>query len=198
MLDQMIVKRKLHTVFSNPTGVVRKYRRRFLCRFHGDLLPIYDEDYDLFWNHFSFKDKKVLDLGADYGSTASYFLRKGAKQVIALEGNHDLASKLRGNFADDVRVIPIEKMLNNAMDIASLISNYSPDIVKVDIEGAEYYLLECSDNALKKVNQWLIEAHSSELYKRISQKFLSLGFKVFRAWVEPFRVIVAVSLTFSG
>ncbi len=192
-INHLLIKRKLRTFSSNPVDVAKKYKEEFLYLFCGDLRPVYGEDYDLFWNHVSFGGKRVLDLGADYGSTASYFLRKGAKQVVALEGNHALASKLRENFAGDVRVVPIEKMINDAATLTSLISRYSPDIVKMDIEGAEYYLLECKEFTIKRVNQWLIETHSTELYKKISQKFLSLGFRAFRARVEPFRVIVAVS-----
>lgn len=195
MIDQKIIKRKLHTLFANPKGVITKYKRRFPYWLRRDLMPIYDEDYDLHWNYRSFKYKKILDLGADYGSTASYFLRKGAKQVVAVEGDHDLASKLKSNFVGDIRVIPIEQKINSAVDIASLISSHSPDLVKVDIEGSECYLLKCSDNTLKKVDEWLIETHTSELYKDISQRFLRLGFKVFGAdYVNQLKIIVAVFL----
>jgi GT2 family glycosyltransferase len=37
-------------------------------------IPPYFENYDYHWGFASFRNKTVLDIGDDYGSTASYFL----------------------------------------------------------------------------------------------------------------------------
>jgi len=63
---------------------MRKYFRVLILR---EILPIFNEDYNECWGCVSYKDKTVLDLGADYGSTVYYFLKNGAKKVIAVEGD---------------------------------------------------------------------------------------------------------------
>lgn len=201
-----IVKCKLHTLFLDPKGVYVKYKNQFKnkhrfrvylkdsYRFlaHGVLRPLVtNEDYDLHWNFLSFKDKKILDLGADYGSTASYFLWKGAKQVIAVEGDHKLASKLKENFSNNNKVITIEKIINDPQDIANLIDSYSPDIVKSDIEGAEIHLLGVPDNILETVNEWLIEAHSQTIYHKLIECFSRLGFNVSQIFYNQVKVVKA-------
>ncbi|MEM2995027.1 MAG: hypothetical protein QXI91_03285 [Candidatus Bathyarchaeia archaeon] len=80
-----------------------KYTRRnnirnILLNVARGTLPSFGEDYDKHWNYLNFKGKKILDLGADYGSTASYFLWQGAKQVIAVERNEEFAEALRKTF----------------------------------------------------------------------------------------------------
>lgn len=82
---------------------------------------------------------------ADYGSTAYYFLRKGASKVVAVEGDSELASKLRLNFQNDNRVIPIEDFIDDPKKIEALISKHHPDLVKADIEGAERHILNVSN-----------------------------------------------------
>lgn len=53
----------------------------------GKSIPaIYRENYDVQWGQTNYKDTIVLDFGADVGSTASFFLQKGAKKVVAIEG----------------------------------------------------------------------------------------------------------------
>ena len=183
--------RKINTLFTNPMGVMIKYKRRLLYRYHGVIPPPRDEDYDHHWNYVSFENKTVLDLGADFGSTPSYFLYRGANQIIAVEGDPSLASKLCDNFVGDRRVIPTELMVTHSSDINSLIIRYRPDIVKMDIEGAEINLLECPDETLRSVKEWLIEAHNLDLCMKIRERFLGLGFSVTKVNYLTVYVIVA-------
>jgi hypothetical protein len=140
----------------------------------GGIAPIYGEDYDRHWNFTTFKNKVVLDLGADYGSTAYYFLRKGASKVVAVEGDTVLASKLKANSKKFDKIVPIETFIDSSEKIEKLISHYHPDLVKVDIEGYEKLLLNVYNIA--NVNEWLIEAHTEQLYDSIVKFFLAHGF----------------------
>jgi 23S rRNA U2552 (ribose-2'-O)-methylase RlmE/FtsJ len=178
MIADFLIK-KLHTLFSNPLGVYNKYKAKFkskIVRLKGGIPPVYNEDYDRHWNFTTFKNKVVLDLGADYGSTTYYFLKKKAKKVIAVEGDPKLASKLKINFQNDIRVVPIGIFINSPNKIEKLISNHHPDLVKVDIEGYEKLLLNVDNIA--EVNEWLIEAHTEELYDSIVRLFSSHGFSI--------------------
>ena len=166
---------KIATLFRSPDKVVKKYAKKFWARLNGHIPSMLDEDYNKHWNYTSFVGKTVLDLGADYGSTADYFLLNGAKRVIAVEGDKELARKLYGNFGNDKRVVCIEKWISSGKDVNMLIEKYHPDIVKVDIEGAEKSLLDVD---VAKVKEWLIETHTKELYRMISKFFTQNGFKV--------------------
>jgi len=171
-----LVIRKIRTLFSNPVGVLRKYSRKVFIKLKGGIPPVFGEDYNLHWNFTSFKNKVVLDLGADYGSTAYYFLQKGALKVIAVEGDPNLASKLKANSKRFQKIVPVELFIDNPEKIEKLISHHRPDLVKVDIEGYERLLLNV--NNIADVNEWLIEAHTEELYDSIVKLLLSHGFSI--------------------
>jgi hypothetical protein len=141
----------------------------------GFIPPIYFENYDEHWGFTDFKNKVILDLGADYGSTAYYFLNKGALKVIAVEGDKYLAERLKLNFKDDPRVVPIYLEIKSGKDIEELIDMYHPDIVKVDIEGAEINILSVN---IRKVKEWLIETHTDEIYNALAEWFRMNGFNI--------------------
>jgi hypothetical protein len=174
----IIVSKKAKTLFSDPLAVYEKYKGKLkseIVRLRGGIPPIYGEDYDRHWNFTSFENKVILDLGADYGSTAYYFLRKGASKVIAVEGNPQLASKLKFNSQKFKKIVPIENFIDNSEKIENLISDYHPDLAKVDIEGYEKHLTNID---VTKVKEWLIEAHSKELYLTLVKFYLKCGFCV--------------------
>ena len=168
--------RKALTLLRNPRGVYHKYKSK-LVKLFGGIAPIYGEDYDSHWGFTSFKGKTVLDLGADYGSTAHYFLRRGARRVVAVEGDPRLAEKLEENFRGDGRVVPIHLFIESAGQVAELIERFDPDLVKVDVEGAERILLDLP-RGLVEEREWLVEAHSDELYERLKRFFLECGLGV--------------------
>jgi predicted rRNA methylase YqxC with S4 and FtsJ domains len=170
---------------------MKELPRTVLCRAYwkivGGIRPIYKEDYERHWGHISFKEKNVLDLGADYGSTAYYFLKKGARKVIAVEGDPKLASKLKKIYMEDSKVICIEKWISCAGDIEELIKEHSPDVVKMDLgNGDEKHLLRLPVAILLSVKEWLVELHSDKFYAKLSDLFRRHGFSV-RKFTYKFR-----------
>lgn len=133
------------------------------------------EDYDKHWNFTDFKGKVILDIGADYGSTAYYFLQKGVLRVIAVEGDDYLAEQLKQNFKDNPKVVPIHLMIRSGRQIEELIEKYRPDIVKVDIEGDEKHILDVD---VRKAKEWLIETHTNDIHKYLVEWFVKNGFDV--------------------
>lgn len=171
--------RKCHTLSSDPVGVYCKYKQKLKSKFiklFGGIPPVYNEDYNKHWNFISFQNKIILDLGADYGSTAYHFLRKGASKVIAVEGDSRLASKLKAYFQNNNKVIAIEEFIDSPKKIEALITKYRPNLIKVDIEGAEKYILGI--NNAEHISEWLIEAHSNEIYQALSTFLVGHGFNV--------------------
>jgi DNA-directed RNA polymerase beta subunit len=169
------MERKIVTLFRSPDRVAKKYVKKVWARLNGRIPRMLDEDYNKHWNYTSFVGKTVLDLGADYGSTADYFLVNGAERVVAVEGDKELARKLHGNFGKDKRVVPVEKWIGSGKDVNMLIEKYRPDIVKVDIEGQEKSLLDVD---VGKAKEWLIETHTEELHRLVRKFFVQSGFKV--------------------
>lgn len=192
-MNMIPVKRKILTFFKRPHHVIRKYFRILILR---EILPLYsNENYDECWGFVSYKNKVVLDLGADYGSTAYYFLKRGAKKVIAVEGEEYLASKLLHNYGRDSRVKCIYKWIGSPNDLEKLI-RLKPDMVKVDIEGAEIHIAKVSTELLLSVKEWVIEVHEKEVYEELLKLFLRLKFNVIPVDYEligVYKIIYAIN-----
>jgi len=52
------------------------------------------------------------------------------------------------------------------------------NIVKIDCEGPEKYLVDVEDDILEKIKNWIIEAHSKETAQNLKVKFKRLGFNL--------------------
>lgn len=113
------------------------------------ICPVVPEDFSRLWPA-EYRGKVVLDIGADRGSTASYFLRQGAAFVTCVEGNCKLYDELVQNLPSLVNCQAIFKWIRSSKDMAEML-RYGADIVKIDVEGAEKHLLD--------VNPWLIQQH---------------------------------------
>jgi hypothetical protein len=177
-----IVRRKLNTLMNNPSKTVKtkinQYALILASKLGGKIRPWSDATYTWHWNYVSFVSKTVLDLGADYGSTAWLFLQLGAKKVIAVEGDEKCIPKLCKNHGKNPSVVCIHKWINSPIHFNALIQLFEPDIVKVDIEGAEECLLGVSKDLICSVDKWLIETHSKQLYDAIYSLFSSLGYRL--------------------
>jgi precorrin-6B methylase 2 len=185
-----VIARKIRTLLSNPVGVYRKYVRIFDSKLRKEIPPLSNEDYDEHWGFTDFKGKTVLDIGADYGSTAYYFLLKGARKVVAVEGNPKFAKKLSYNFRNNHSVVSIVGFVKTGRQLDALIAFARPDLVKVDIEGDEVCLLEA--RLLKKPKEWLVEAHTDEIYKALLETFEASGFHTTsRHYVNGLKIIHA-------
>lgn len=119
---------------------------------------------------FSLKNKVVLDIGADCGSTARYFILNGAKIVICVENNEDCIKYLEYNYCKNkIVVIP------HSFDYKMLLElNY--DYCKMDIEGYEALLINAWENAyfnIEELKPTVIEAHSQYCINKLKE----MGFK---------------------
>ncbi len=171
------ISQKFKTLLYHPQAAFSKYTKRTYFKIIGAPTPYTDENYNRHWAFTDFKGKAILDLGADYGSTAWFFIHKGAESVVALEGDHGRAKKLAMN-ATKFGFTSFEKMVSCSADIEELLQKYRFDVAKVDIEGAEAHLIECNEELLKAVPFWMIETHSSALTSSVTNRFEELGFEV--------------------
>lgn len=136
------------------------------------------EDFERFWGHVNYKDKVVLDIGADYGSTASFFLKKGASRVIAVEGNKEYFDRLKANAKDVPSVVPVERWVKTPKQFEELILEYEPDILKADCEGCEVHLADVQNSIFSKVPSYVLEVHSETIWGRLNDKFKGLKYEI--------------------
>lgn len=107
-----------------------------------------NEDFESLYGFFSYAGKTVIDIGAEYGTTAAYFLRKGAARVYAYEINPILKQELQNNFSGNKQVVIMDRWNGERLPDA--------DILKMDCEGCEYLLTE---SQLQRFKKWIIGVH---------------------------------------
>src|SRR4030042_374590 len=121
------IARKIETLLRHPRKAFFKYKNRAYFKIINAPRPFIDEDYNHHWGFADFKGKSVLDLGADYGSTAWFFIEKGAKLVVAVEGDHDRAATLATNSVK-YGFTSFEEMITSPKSIDRFLENYHFEI----------------------------------------------------------------------
>lgn len=114
--------------------------------------------YDYIWSYGSidWSGRVVLDIGADIGSSALFFLMNGADYVYLSEKNN-----VYKHTYEDIKkrysILNIHsEMLNKLKDIRNNI-----DVLKMDCEGCELQLL--TEELLNKANEFVIGLHKPQL-----------------------------------
>ena len=122
--------------------------------------PIYGEDYEFQWGKVDYTGKVVLDIGCDFGSTADFFLRKGAFLVVCVDNNKEYIDKLyelRNKFF--LPIIGLCLDMSDSSLWSKLINLYRPTVVKSDCEGCERALGKVPEEEIRKVPEYIIECH---------------------------------------
>ncbi|MFX0139801.1 MAG: FkbM family methyltransferase [Candidatus Hodarchaeota archaeon] len=72
---------------------------------------------------------------------------------------------------------------NITVNTCSLTSFFEKDInidlIKVDVEGAEWMVLEGSEKIIDKIISWLIELHDIKRKKELEEWFISRGYSIY-------------------
>lgn len=132
--------------------------------------------YERMYGFVNVTDKTVLDIGADWGSTPHFFITKGAKSVIAVDGDKGYYDRMVENLKDELRVLPVYLFIRKPQDMAELIETYRPDVVKIDCEGCEIHLASVSLDILKIPQEYVIETHGDEILDSINNAMSAAGF----------------------
>jgi len=162
--------------------------------------PIYKEDYGAQYGKkrlpISYEGKKVLDVGADVGSTADFFLRRGAREVIAVEGNNTHYLKLQENAKRIPGIRPVFLCINDPRHYEALITRHRPDVLKADCEGCEKHLFQISDAVFRMVPEYVIETHDFPIFKAMMRKCQRCKYRVVDVnwWCSEVRIVYTVRL----
>jgi len=157
---------------------------------------------DILWNHYDneygyliVKDKVILDIGADVGTTADYWLQHGAKKIYAVEGEQTHYKQLLINIKNQKweDVVKAEEMIVcNKNQFVYLLNKYHADIVKIDCEGCEQFWLETDDKTMSIPNVYLIEFHKQAFFERGTDRLQLLGYKLEKLVKVNYGVYVAL------
>lgn len=145
--------------------------------------PIYDEDYDICYGAVDYErlGNRVLEIGADHGSTAWYFFTKGAKQVTSVEANPALYNEMLGyKEPDDWRWTPVLLNVISPEQLKSLILEHTPQLMHMDCEGCETHLLDVPAEVLGMVDCFQLEIHTPDLHDRFLRLFADMNYKLIR------------------
>ena len=125
---------------------------------------IYEEnEYDRFGIKIE-KGDIVLDAGSNVGIFTQYALDMGASQVLAYECDESLFECYNENITDNRANCTMGFVSYNNYDLDRILDQHQIekiDFAKIDIEGAEWELLEKIEvEDMKKVDKWAIEFHT--------------------------------------
>ena len=141
------------------------------------IAPYWPEDFSVLWPA-DYQDKTVLDIGADRGSTASYFLRNGARFVICVEGDPNRFRELEANLPSLRNAKAVFKWITSPSDMTELLWCNSADIVKIDVEGAEQYLFGVEPYMIQQHTEYMVEVHPGVNIDEMVNLFRQCGFDV--------------------
>jgi len=177
----MLLKRVVVVSYSDVTYV--RFKKIILRVPSIEVLGILTEPFEKIYKISDFRKKKVLDVGGFLGETACLFHSWGAQHVVVYESNWLFAKYAKVNL----RINKISGLVHNALVdgknhcnsvnwLDVLMEGF--DIVKVDCEGCEQYLLDVPNDILKKTPYWVIECHNAKIFMDLASKFSSAGFDI--------------------
>ena len=145
--------------YNPPLTLKQRLQHLRYAKLERQLKPLckWVDFYDYLWSYGSidWKDKVVLDIGADIGSSALFFLMNGAKYVYIIE--RDIYYKNEYEFLK-----PVHHLLNSTIMLASIANMPDRvDVLKMDCEGCELNLL--TEDLLKKSNEFVVGLHKPQL-----------------------------------
>ena len=154
----------------------------------NERLGIDNEEYEKVYGYFNYSGSIVLDAGADWGTTAKFFISKGAKKIIAIEQADIHFKNLCENAKRNNKIIPLHLGIHlsdfhnnqNSLSITweKLIFCFEPDFIKADVELAERYLVDVPNKLFKKIKGLVIECHGEDIEISLTEKLLRNGFNI--------------------
>ena len=112
----------------------------------------YWHEFDLAYGKLDVKDKTITIVGNDCGSSALYFLLKGAKKIIGFEKSDELNKRFKEKVCKEFNIC--DKVEINTEWLGN---NYpNSDILVMDCEGCEKNL---DFSQLQKYEQYCIAIH---------------------------------------
>ncbi len=145
--------------YNPPITLTQRLQHLRYAKLERELKPLckWVDFYDYIWSYgkINWCGKVVLDIGADIGSSALFFLMNGASFVYLVEIN-DEYKKIYESLKSKYPILKKSKMIEK-----SEIKNLDFDVLKMDCEGCELTML--TENLIKKPYEFVIGLHKPPL-----------------------------------
>ena len=140
-----------------------------------------------------------IDVGANYGYY-SMLLHGKFEKIYAFEPIPSIFKELESNLGKFVDVECIRKAVSNVdgqivklsyhgsqgfaetVTLASFFPNTEIDLIKVDVEGGEWKVLEGAEPILERIKSWIVELHDPNRKEELENWFISRGYSV--RWLD--------------
>jgi len=140
-----------------------------------------------------------VDIGANYGYY-SILLRGNFEKIYAFEPIPSIFKELESNLEKFDNVECIRKAVSNVdeqlvelsyhgghgfaetVTLASFFPNMEIDLIKVDVEGEEWKVLEGAEPILERIKSWVVELHDPSRKEELENWFVSRGYSV--RWLD--------------
>ena len=133
----------------------QRFQHHKYAKLERELKPLcsWVDFYDYIWSYGSinWKQKIVLDIGADIGSSALFFLMNGADYVYLLEKEQEYKTTYE-SIKQKYPILKNSIMLNSLADMP-----HDVDVLKMDCEGCELSLL--TEELLNKSMEFVVGLH---------------------------------------
>lgn len=125
---------------------------------------------------FDIKNIKVFDIAlSDKEGTAT--LHSNSNSITGFAGLKKIYKRIPGTT-----VLEKGGMRVNTSTLAELIGERKADLVKVDVEGAEWEVLQGAKSVLPHIGMWIIETHNEEQDRKIREFLKQHGYKINRLY----------------
>ena len=142
------------------------------------------------WQFVDVIDKTILDLGcgrwesveyrdSNWPTTPEFWIQKGANKVIGVDSDQNEIDWFMKKHINNICFNFKCMMINSPQDLLNLINEYTPEIIKCDIEGGEIHFVNLNNDIVKQIQQYYIETHSDELYNKCISKLEECDYDIY-------------------
>ena len=173
-----------------PFGIPRGLRVEIDFRHNTRLyLGLYEIELNRWLRRFCTSGTACFDVGADIGYDALVMAHLGASRVISFECVEESVARIRRSFdanPDLARRLGVRHARVGAAttheavaldDVAFADEGFVPDLIKIDVEGAEQDVLLGSHRIIAdRMPHLIVETHSADLEERCSSLLVEAGY----------------------
>jgi hypothetical protein len=137
------------------------------------------------WRFLNVKGKRVLDMGCSFWdssfnegwlSSAEYFISKGAIELIGFDSAMQDIEKYERLYGNDDRYNIFFLHMDSEEKMRHVLSQYKSQVIKCDIEGAEIFFDNITDDEIWFVDEIAIEYHNEPTKEMCERKLTEWGF----------------------
>ena len=93
--------------------------------------------------------------------------------------NNSTCGRLNGDLSN--KTIQIQ-----TLTVASILRECEADLVKVDVEGAEFKVLKGAESVISKIKRWIVELHYPQRKSELENWFISNGYNI--QWLSQLHI----------